>query len=94
MEGRTPSGLVLERGRFVTRLGHQEESSHGVQVEHGRLQLGQLDGSDAHSPDIAEVVVTTLPFHGSNFWCHPVRRSDEALPFSQSGCYLGEANKY
>lgn len=59
-----PLELVLESGRLVARLGHEEEGPHGVQVEHGGLQLGQLDGRDPHGPDITEVVVTALPLHG------------------------------
>ena len=61
-----PARPVLERGRLVSRLGHEEECAHGVQVEHGRLQLRQLDRSDPHRPDITEVVVTPLPLHRSN----------------------------
>jgi hypothetical protein len=37
-----------------------------VQVEHGRLQLGQLNGRDPHGPDITEVVVASLALDSSN----------------------------
>ena len=60
-----------------------------MQVEHGGLQLGELDGSDANGPDVAEVVVTALPFDGGDFGGHPVGRSNEALPFAQGSCDLG-----
>ena len=88
VEGGTPPGLVLEGGRLVPRLGHQKEGAHGVQVEHGGLQLRQLDGSDANGPNVAEVVVTAFSFHGGDFWGHPVGRSNETLPFAQGGCDL------
>ena len=40
--------IHLERGRLVAGLGHEEESPHGVQVKHWRLERqgreeGQLD---------------------------------------------------
>ena len=66
LEVRAPARPVLERGRLVARLGHEEEGAHGVQVEHGRLQLGQLDRRDPHRPDITEVVVSALTLHRRN----------------------------
>lgn len=47
------------------------DSPHRVEVEHGRLELSQLDGSDADGPDITQVVVSALLFHRSHLWSHP-----------------------
>ena len=94
VEGGTPPGLVLEGGWLVPRLGHQKEGSHGVQVEHGGLQLGQLDGSYANSPDVAEVVVTPFSFYGGHFGGHPVGCSNEALPFAQGSCDLRQVMQF
>ena len=66
LEVGAPPRPVLECRRLVSRLGHEEEGAHGVQVEHGRLQLGQLDRRDPHRPDITEVVVAPLPLHRRN----------------------------
>lgn len=44
---------------------------HGVQVEHGRLQLSQLDGGDADGPDVAQLVVAAVLLHRCHFWSHP-----------------------
>ena len=60
-----------------------------MQVKHGGLELRQFNSSDAHCPNITEVIVATFSLHSRNLWSHPVRRSDEALPFSQSCCDLG-----
>ena len=64
-----------------------------MQVKHGGLQLGQLNGSDANGPDVAEVVITALSFHSGNFGGHPVGSANEALPFAQGGCDLRQAIK-
>lgn len=70
VERRAPLVPVLERGRFEARLGHEEEGAHRVKVEHGRLELGQLDGRDAAGPNVAELVVASLPLHR----CHLNKR--------------------
>lgn len=44
---------------------------HRMQVEHGRLQLSQLDGRDANRPDVAQLVVTAVLLHGRHLWSHP-----------------------
>ena len=56
-----------------------------MEVKHGRLQLGKLDGRDADGPDITQVVVASLPLDRGNLWSHPVRRPDERLPLAQRG---------
>ncbi len=61
-----PPVLVLELGRLVARLGHEEEGPHGVEVEHRRLQFSQLDGGDANRPDITEMVVAALALNCSD----------------------------
>ena len=63
MKGWRPFVLVLEGGGLEAALGHEEEGPHGVQVEHGRLHLRQLDGCDAHRPDVAQVVIAALALH-------------------------------
>lgn len=50
---------------------------HGVQVEHGRLQLSQLDGSDADSPDVTQLVVAAVLLHRCHFWSHPEEKETE-----------------
>lgn len=51
---------------------HQKSSvPHWVQVEHWRLQLSQLDGGDADSPDVAQLVVAAVLLHRCHFWSHP-----------------------
>lgn len=50
----------------------ERSSPHGVQVEHGRLQLSQLDGGDADGPDVAQLVVTAVLLHRRHFRSHPV----------------------
>ena len=56
-----------------------------MEVKHGRLQLGKLDGRDADGPDITQVVVASLPLDRGNLWSHPVRCPDERLPLAQRG---------
>lgn len=58
-----PPVLVLQLRRLEPGLAHEYERPHGVQVEHGRLQLRQFDGGDAHSPDVTLLVVAALPLH-------------------------------
>lgn len=73
------TGVSLDNG-CVRRGGAGKEEvwksglPHGVQVEHGRLQLGQLDGGDAHGPDVAQLVVAAVLLHRRNFWSHPEER--------------------
>jgi hypothetical protein len=50
-----------------------------VQVKHRRLQLGQLNGSDAHGPDITQLVVASLPLHCCHLWSHPERRERKKI---------------
>lgn len=50
---------------------------HGMQVEHGRLQLGELDGGDADGPDVAQLVVTAIFLHSCHFRSHPVKNKEE-----------------
>lgn len=59
------------------RVEERRERSvpHGVQVEHGRLQLGQLDGGDADGPDVAQLVVTAVLLHRRHFRSHPVEKN-------------------
>lgn len=61
------------------------DSPHWVQVKHGRLQLCQLDGSDADGPDITQVVIATLLLHRSHLWSHPAQRGRVSGPDSQTG---------
>ena len=42
-----------------------------MEVKHGGLQLGQLDGGDAHRPDVTQLVVASVLLHGRHLWCHP-----------------------
>lgn len=49
-------------------------SPQRVHVKHRRLQLSQLDGCDAHRPDVAQLVVAAFNFHCRNLWCHPDNR--------------------
>lgn len=44
---------LLQFRRLKTRLRHQEQSAHRMQVEHGRLQLGEFDRGDTDGPDVA-----------------------------------------
>lgn len=50
---------------------------HRVEVEHGGLQLGELDGGDADGPDVAQVVVAALLLHGRHLWSHPAESADD-----------------
>lgn len=40
---------------------------------------------DAASPNIAELIITSFAFNRSHLRCHPIRRSDERLPFVDCG---------
>lgn len=51
-----------------------------MKVEHGRLQLGQLDRRDPHSPDVAELVVAAVLLHRRYFRSHPARRRVQRPP--------------
>lgn len=44
---------------------------HGVKVKHRWLKLCQLYASDAHCPDITQMVISTLLFHCSHLRGHP-----------------------
>ena len=48
-----------------------QRSLHWVQVKHGRLQLCQLDGRDAHSPDVTQLVISSLLLHSCHLRGHP-----------------------
>lgn len=43
-----------------------------MDVKHGGLKLCQLDGCDAHRPDVAQFVITTFNLHRCHLWRHPV----------------------
>ena len=42
-----------------------------MQVEERRLQLAQLNGSDAQGPDVTQLIVATFALHGGHLWGHP-----------------------
>lgn len=54
------------------------DTPHGMQVKHGRLQLGQFDGSDTDGPDVTQLVVSTLPPHCRHLWSHPATANHRA----------------
>ena len=45
-----------------------------VDIEQRWLQLCQLDGRDAHRPDVTKFVVAAFNLHGCHLWCHPEDR--------------------
>lgn len=47
------------------------EAPHWMEVEHGRLKLGQFDGGNAKSPDVTQVVVAALLLHRYYLRSHP-----------------------
>lgn len=65
-------GAVVKSSDERVEERRERSSPHGVQVEHGRLQLGQLDGGDADGPDVAQLVVTAVLLHRRHFRSHPV----------------------
>ena len=52
------------------------------------LELCQLYGGDADCPNVAEVVVSSLPLHGRHLRSHPVGGPDERLALAQRRSYL------
>ena len=66
MIGWSPLIFILQSGRFESAFGHEEERPHGMQVKHGRLHFSELDGSDANSPNVAEVIVASFTFHSGD----------------------------
>jgi hypothetical protein len=64
-----------------------------MEVEHRGLQFGQLNGRDAHSPNITQVVVAALPFHSSHLGSHPIGRTNKGFPFAQGCCDLIKTKK-
>lgn len=62
------------------------DSPHWVEVKHGRLELSQLNGSDADGPDIAQVVVPPLLLHCSHLWSHPgqMKQKRKSWPFTDA----------
>ncbi|TNN30804.1 hypothetical protein EYF80_059045 [Liparis tanakae] len=52
-------------------------SPHRVEVEHGRLQLRQLDGGDADGPDVTQVVVAAFLLYGGHLGSHPAQQGYE-----------------
>jgi len=44
---------------------------HRVEIKHGGLELGELDGGDADGPDVTLLVVPALPLHGGHLRRHP-----------------------
>lgn len=49
-----------------------------VDIKHWRLQLCQLDGCDAHRPDVAKFIVPAFNLHSCDLWGHPEDRRDTA----------------
>lgn len=79
-----PNPAGIEEGAAGQRSppGHKP---HGVEVEHGRLQLCQLDGSDAHGPDVAQLVVAAVLLHRRHLGGHPAKTTP-----ALSSCSQGE----
>ena len=46
-------------------------SPHGVEIKHGGLELGELDGGDADGPDVTLLVVPALSLHSGHLRRHP-----------------------
>lgn len=58
------------------------DTPHWVEVEHGRLKLGQFNGGDAEGPDVTQVVVPALLLHRHYLWSHPAKKqSSENVGF-------------
>lgn len=49
-----------------------------VDIKHWRLQLCQLDGCDAHRPNVTKFIVPAFNLHSCNLWGHPEDRRDTA----------------
>ena len=64
-----------------------------MQVKHGWLQFGQLDGRNAHCPNITEMIVTAFSLDSRHFWSHPVGSTDKGLAFTQRGGNLSRDPK-
>ena len=65
-----------------------------MKIKHRWLCLSQLNGGDSHGPDVALLVVSSLPLNGCDLRGHPVRRADERLALHQQGlCELGRYAK-
>lgn len=47
---------------------------HGVQVEHRRLQLCQLNSCDAHGPNITQLIVAPFSLDCGHLRCHPTEK--------------------
>lgn len=50
-----------------------------MQVKHRRLELSQLYGCDANSPDVTQLVVAPVLLHCSYFRSHPKESEDRDL---------------
>ena len=73
----TPMVDLIERGRLILR--NVVQGTHGVEVEVGRLPLGQLDAGDAQRPDVDLPVVLALVHRQNHLRRHPVGRPHEGV---------------
>lgn len=88
MEILGPASLVSQLWRLEAALRHKHQGPHGMQVEERRLQLAQLDGSDAQGPDVTQLIVATFALHGGHLWGHPVWSPNERPPLGHRRCQL------
>lgn len=49
-----------------------------MDVEHGRLQLCELNGGDAHRPDVTQFIVAAFNLHSCYLGRHPVDRGGDS----------------
>lgn len=67
------------------------DAPHRMEVKHGRLKLSQLNGGNAESPDVAQVVVATLLFHCHYLWSHPGKSKVARMSGVQDDVYLRQS---